>query len=212
MQTPINLDDPLEALIERESAGGDAAAWQAEALEYAFAVDTASHSFTGRDYHGRALDWYHLEVSRLQDSVASAATRQIVPTQLHVPGAPHPRWWRFEDGNAYFDAPSDPEPNVLSLLLPEFAYTDINNWFVMPLHARAGTVREITVLQAVDSFGAVTTLEAADQTTRAFRLFAVDTIEGVAAAQWSGEFLRAAQCRYRHCQQRRHRGHPLSTR
>lgn len=189
VQTPINLDDPLEALIERESANGDAPAWRAAALEYAFALDTASHSFTGRDYHGRALDWYHLEVTKRQDGAAAAVTRQIVPTQVHVPGAPHPRWWRFEDGNAYFDAPSDPEPNVLSLLLPEFAYLDVNNWFVMPLHARAGTVREITALQVVDSFGAVTTLSAADQTTRAFRLFAVDTIEGASAAQWGGEFL-----------------------
>jgi hypothetical protein len=190
MQTPVNLDDPLEALIERESANGDAPAWRAAALEYAFAVDTASHRFTGRDYHGRALDWYHLEVTMRQDPVAAAVvTRQIVPTQVHVPGAPHPRWWRFEDGNAYFDAPSDPEPNVLSLLLPEFAYLDINNWFVVPLHARAGTVREITALQVVDSFGVVTTLRAADQATRAFRLFAVDTIEGASAAQWGGEFL-----------------------
>jgi len=189
VQTPINLDDPLEALIEREHASGDAPAWQAVALEYAFAVDTASHHFTGRDYHGRALDWYYLEATTRRDVVAEAVTRQIVPTQVHVPGAPHPRWWRFEDGSAHFDTPSDPEPNVLSLLLPEFAYLDINNWFVMPLHARAGTVREITAVRVVDSFGVVTTLRAADQSTRDFRLFAVDTIEGAPAAHWGGEFL-----------------------
>lgn len=188
-QQPINLDDPLDALIERENEAGDAAAWKAEALEYGFGLDSASHSFTGRDYHGRALDWYSLEVTGVRTSAAEAATRQIVPTQLHVPGAPHPRWWRFEDGDAYFDNPNDPEPNVLSLLLPEFSYTDINNWYVMPLHARAGTVREITQMQAVDSFGAVTVLPAADQSAKAFRVFAIDPLEAAAAASWSGRFL-----------------------
>ncbi len=194
----VNLDDPLEEMIERETAQGDAPAWQAEALEYAFALTTSIASFAGRDYHGRALDWYNLEVQTIGAASAETASRQIVPTQLHIPGAPHPRWWRFEDGNAYFDAPSDPEPNVLSLLLPEFAYTDINNWYVMPLHASAGTVREITDLKVVDSFGAVTTLKPADQTAMSFRLFAVDAIEGGTAVDWSGRIPGAAQ----HCHRR----------
>src|SRR5262245_13038792 len=36
----VNIDFPLDETIERESAGGDAPAWQAEALEYAFEAET----------------------------------------------------------------------------------------------------------------------------------------------------------------------------
>ena len=41
-QRAVNLDDPLEALVERESASGDAPAWQSEALEYEFAAETTA--------------------------------------------------------------------------------------------------------------------------------------------------------------------------
>ena len=68
----------------------------------------------------------------------------MVPTQLTFRGAPHSRWWRFEEGDAYFDSPHDPEPNVLSMLLPEFFFIDINNWYLAPLLQTAGTIREIT--------------------------------------------------------------------
>jgi hypothetical protein len=186
---PVNTDDPLEEMIEREAASGDAPAWQAQALEYQFALETEAHVFEGRDYHGRALDWHHLELGKMNPSQAAIETRQIVPTKLHVPGAPHPRWWRFEDADSYFEGPGDPEPNALSLLLPEFAFTDLNNWYVMPLPGRAGSVREVTEFKVVDSFGVVTTLQPSAQITRSFRLFAVDTAEGQMGGTWGGQFL-----------------------
>jgi hypothetical protein len=72
------------------------------------------------DYDGHQLDWHDFEVSGIKQTAAAPAgpTRSIVPTALHVPGAPHPSWWRLEDADAFFDSPVDPEPNILSLLLP----------------------------------------------------------------------------------------------
>ena len=114
---PVDVDAPLEALIEAETAEGDAPAWRAETLEYSFSAETNSHRFVGNDYLGRALDWYSFDVAReAPDPQAVTAMRQMTPTQLYFPGCPHPRWWRFEDGNAYFDEPADPEPNALSML------------------------------------------------------------------------------------------------
>src|SRR5215831_9365775 len=59
----VNFDFPLEALIEQEDASGDAPAWQAEALDYAFTAETETHLLVGRDYVGRALDWYNFDVT-----------------------------------------------------------------------------------------------------------------------------------------------------
>jgi hypothetical protein len=186
----VNLDDPLEELIERESASGDAPAWQSEALEYAFGAETAAHRLSAHHYAGRALDWYNFDVAAAKQAVAPApVTRQMTPTQLYFPGAPSPRWWRFEDGDASFDEPTDPEPNALSMLLPEFFYADIANWYVLPVPMTAGGVREVVSVTAVDSFGIVADLPPVDQSSGQWRVFVLDGAEGTDAKALSGQFL-----------------------
>jgi hypothetical protein len=113
----------------------------------------------------------------------------MVPTQLYFPGAPNPRWWRFEDGEAYFDEPVDPEPNALSMLLPEFFYADINNWYVLPLPMTSGSMREVTSVRVVDSFGVVTSVSPVDQSTGSWRVFALDRAEDAGGRALDGRFL-----------------------
>ena len=171
----VNLDlhQPLEALVEAEADTGDAPNWRTEALEYGFDVTTPAHTLTAEAYGGRALDWHHFEVTERSSGRATPADpRQIVPTQLHFRGAPHPRWWRMEDGDAYFDSAEDVEPNVLSMILPEFFYTDINNWYIAPAPMPSGSVRQITKLTVTDSFGVTTEIEPAYG--KGWKLFAVD--------------------------------------
>jgi hypothetical protein len=189
-EVDVNLDDPLEAVIEREAKAGDAPAWRSEALEYAFAVEVDGLSLAARDYPGRALDWYNFEVAGGQLGAESERqTRQVTPTLLYFPGAPNPRWWRVEEGDAYFDEPVDPEPNVLSLLLPEFFYADINNWYTLPLTLRAGTLHEIVSITAADSFGVVTAIAPVAQAAGEWRLFALDEAPESNGAPLDGRFL-----------------------
>lgn len=186
----VNLDDPLEALVEREGAGGDAPAWRSEALEYEFAAEIGSLSLRASDYSGRALDWYNFDVDggRL-GAGGEPQSWQVIPTQLYFPGAPHARWWRLEDGDAYFDDPVDPEPNVLSLMLPEFFYTDINNWYVLPLGARAGTIHEVVSVTAADSFGVVTDIPPVAQRQGVWRVFGIDAAPGSPGRALDGRFM-----------------------
>jgi hypothetical protein len=156
---PLSLDAPLEFAVEREADDGDSPAWRAAALEYGFELGTAAHRLRAEEYVGPALDWYGVDlVATAPAEPTSAGTRRVVPTQLVVPGAPHPRWWRLEDADAYLDSPNDPEPNVLSVLLPELGYVDVNDWYIVPLGQRAGTLRQITELSVVDSFGVITVI------------------------------------------------------
>ncbi len=180
---------PLEALVEAEAAAGDAPAWRSEALEYGFEVLTDAQRLRASDYGGRMLDWHHFDLAKATTEAGiDDGARQFVPTQLHFRGAPHPRWWRMEEGEAYFDAAADPEPNVLSMLLPEFFFTDINNWYVVPAPMPSGAVREITALTVTDSFGVTTSLDAAGG--GGWRLFAVDG-PTTAAPGLEGRFLLA---------------------
>jgi hypothetical protein len=155
---PLAADTPLDFEVEREADDGTSAVWRSEALEYAFGARGGGTRLSSREYHGRNLDWYHFDIFE-RTAPAPAAPEvetRMVPTAMTFRGAPHPRWWRFEDGDAYFDSPQDPEPNVLSMLLPEFFFLDINNWYLAPLPQTAGTIRQIRQLNVVDSFGIVT--------------------------------------------------------
>ena len=158
VREPMSADTPLDFVVEREASDGSSPVWVSEALEYGFGAHGDGTELVAREYGGRNLDWYHFDVASRTEpaSPLESSETRMVPTQLTFRGAPHPRWWRFEDGAAYFDSPSDPEPNVLSTLLPEFFFIDINNWYLAPLVQRAGTIRTITSLRLVDSFGVTT--------------------------------------------------------
>jgi hypothetical protein len=186
----IPLDAPLDALVERESTNGDSPAWSSEALAYNFAVETAAHRLQARDYFGKGLDWYHFDlVSESAPAQPPATTeRRLVPAALQFRGMPHPKWWRFEDGDADFERPDDPEPNILATLLPEFVVIDSNNWYLVPLKQTAGTIRELTSVSMVDGFGVVTEIGPSDRAD--WQMFSLSVAPGAGAApQAAGSLL-----------------------
>jgi len=187
----LDCADPLEAIIEAE-VDGASPAWNAEALEYGFQLQALGHTFSAAEYDGRALDWWHFDFAGTAAATPPGPqTQRVAPTQLYFRGAPHPRWWRMEEGDAYFDSPEDPEPNALSMLLPEFFYTDIDNWYTVPMPVRAGTLREITDVTLVDSFGIATTVPpaAGNAGDDAWALFALDPVEASTAKALDGRYL-----------------------
>ena len=168
---------PLEPVVEAEEAdSGDAIAWRSEALEYEFGLQTTGHQLRASNYSGFQLDWYQFELEdRLNAGPVEDPVQNFVPTQMTFRGAPDPRWWRMEEGEAYFDKPTEAEPSVVSTLLPEFFYTDINNWYLIPAPMPSGSIREVTSLRVTDSFGVTTTLDPVDD--KDWRVFAVDPVK-----------------------------------
>ncbi|WP_299690044.1 hypothetical protein [uncultured Tateyamaria sp.] len=153
---------PLESLIEAERGGekgGRPRGWNTDTLSYDAHLTAGDLSFDIQGYDGRSLDWYDFRPDKLDDKAWSdvkMAETDSVPGMLGFPGAPEPRWWTIEDGAAYFDSAVDPEPNVLSMLLPEFFYADVRNWSLAPAPVQAGHVRRIDKVEVVDSFGVIT--------------------------------------------------------
>lgn len=153
---------PLESLFEAEVGGGQQGrppGWNTRTLSYDARMTAGDLSFDIEGYDGRSLDWYDFRALN-QDDTAWSDVKMVeidsVPGMLGFPGAPEPRWWTIEDGAAYFDSAVDPEPNVLSMLLPEFFYADIRNWSLAPAPVAAGHVRRIEKVEVVDSFGVIT--------------------------------------------------------
>lgn len=190
---PISLAEPPDMIVEAESPAGDAAGWRAEALEYRFNLATDNHELEATEYTGRGLDWWHFDLTKVATAATPETSERMVPTMLHFKGAPHPRWWRYEDGDAAFDAPVDPEPNVLSSLLHEFFYIDLDNWYVLPLPLKSGSLREITSVKVTDSFGVVIDIGPAQKETDGtaeWRLFCLSGLEANKKGQ-DGSFLLA---------------------
>jgi hypothetical protein len=182
----VSLDTPLDALVEGETASGVSPAWSSEALAYGFGLETASHRLQATDYFGKGLDWFHFDLASATapSSPLEVTERRVVPAALQFRGMPHPKWWRFEDGNADFERPDDPEPNILATLLPEFVVIDSNNWYLMPLKQTAGTIREITSVKVMDGFGVITEIGPSDRGS--WRLF---SLSGTARASNNGALL-----------------------
>lgn len=172
----VDRRQPLERFIEAEDS--DASAWRREALEYEFGLSTTGHQLQASEYSGFQLDWYQFDlVETFEDATPIDDDPQsFVPTQMTFRGAPDPRWWKIEDAGAYFDSPREAEPSILSTLLPEFFYTDINNWYMIPAPMPSGSVREIGSLKVTDSFGVTTTLKPIEDET--WRVFALDPAAG----------------------------------
>lgn len=161
---PLDPRLPLEAVVEPEpepGAGGEVrpAAWRPESLSYAFALFSGNARLEAAEYGGRWLDWHDFDLVDRQDKGGVLQETVMTPGQLQIPGAPEPRWWRIEAGAEYFDGAEDPEPNVLSLLLPEFFHTDVRNWYVLPAPMPAGHLRRMEAVEIVDSFGVVTRVD-----------------------------------------------------
>ncbi|SLN36707.1 hypothetical protein ROG8370_01518 [Roseovarius gaetbuli] len=175
----VDRRQPLERFVEAEdSEDSDASAWRREALEYEFGLSTTGHQLQASEYSGFQLDWYQFDlVETFEDATPIDDDPQtFVPTQMTFRGAPDPRWWKIEDAGAYFDSPREAEPSILSTLLPEFFYTDINKWYMIPAPMPTGSVREIGSLKVTDSFGVTTTLKPIED--KAWRVFALDPAAG----------------------------------
>lgn len=186
---PLSPQTPLNYAIEAEDEGGSSPSWRSEALEYTCSVQAGAVSATCQEYYGTNLDWYHFDLaSGIADdnTDGDTITVRVVPTGLAYQNMPHPRWWRFEEKDAFVYLTSDSEPNVLSMLLPEFLNADSNNWFIAPVEQPVGHFRRMDRVRVMDSFGVVTEIAPVSSLQNdqweVFTLDAANTGSGAASA------------------------------
>lgn len=141
-------------------------AWQPARLEYAVSVaarlsaqpqDTLTYS--AAEFGGGRLDWSGFDVDgrdRLDttgDQGAVAVSKTVIPSPVVVRGAPAARFWEVEDAKvAYGLVPVGPT-DLAHLMMIEYASTYGNDWYVVPLDLRIGTVTRVDSLVVTDTFG-----------------------------------------------------------
>ncbi|MGH7573761.1 MAG: hypothetical protein ACREM1_01335 [Longimicrobiales bacterium] len=148
---------------------GDPSPWNAERMEYAFALAGPSQDgervLVAREYAHGHLDWHAFD--QVPGAVLGAAgdaaareslVRTAIPSPVSYRGMPVSRWWEFEDGQVNFGAVDAGPTDLLRLLLLGFALDYGNDWFLLPVELPAGGIYRITSLVVTDSFGERTLL------------------------------------------------------
>jgi hypothetical protein len=176
-------------------SGVPGGAWLPERMEYAFAVSARGAGretvLAAREYLGGRLDWdaFVLRPEATLGASAGAAARSSrpTPTPVRYRGMPSPRLWEFEDARvnlAAVEVKPDAPGRLAQLLLLEFALVYGNDWFVVPLETRVGSISRIASLVVTDTFGEQTRVEhvgRVDGPGAPWRMFAL-TVEGGAPA------------------------------
>ncbi|HEV7808473.1 MAG TPA: hypothetical protein VGO80_21885 [Solirubrobacteraceae bacterium] len=147
---------------------GEASAWQADRMEYGFALTAAltdaDLTLVAAEHASGELDWPAFD-ARLtaragapSGPAASVQERRLLPTRLAYPGMPAPRFWEFEDARVDFGGLEANPEDLARLLLVEFALVYGNDWFLVPLELPVATVCRVLSLVVADSFGVGTVI------------------------------------------------------
>lgn len=138
------------------------AAWRPRHLEYAAELEVSrsgrAAALGAPEYRGGHLDWFHFDaVAPGAHAVASEApalqVNSFVPTSIQFEGMPNTRHWAFEEGATNFGDIRPDTTDLAKLLLVEFGLTFANDWFLLPLELRVGSLTEIHALVVDNVFG-----------------------------------------------------------
>jgi hypothetical protein len=138
--------------------------WVRERLEYRFAVAAAPSGgevvLAAPEYRGTALDWHDFDVDATTGVTLGAPAAPPANTVLDVlaapvvfSGMPSERFWEMEDAVVSLPSVQAAPEDLGRLALLEFAAAFGNDWFLVPLPVRFGTLSEIVSLVVTDTFG-----------------------------------------------------------
>jgi hypothetical protein len=150
--------------------GTAAASWSSNRLEHSFLLGTRlgtdDVTVAAPEYPGGTLDWYDLRLATggataPNDGRTQPITRTGMPSPVRYPGMPTDRWWQFEDAPVSFAGAETGPSDLGRLLVLEFATLYSNDWFVVPVDLRAGTVARVRSLVVTDTFNVQTLVDPA---------------------------------------------------
>ncbi|MCP5028817.1 MAG: hypothetical protein GY929_21300 [Actinomycetia bacterium] len=139
--------------------------WDETRLEYRASVAAMTSDgekvFAAREHHGGHLDWYHFDL--VEDDTHDLTKQDLdpdasgsilaIPTPAGYVGQPASRWWEFEDGRVHLGDLQAGATDFGRLAVAEFAMAYADDWFVVPVRVKTGTISRVSKLRVVDSFG-----------------------------------------------------------
>lgn len=144
--------------------------WNPARQEYAFAVGADVPEgpvvLAADEYRDGRLDWHSFRATgkpALGASNGSLPANVVIPPMLPVPvrypGMPADRFWEFEDSRVNLAELKAGRTDLVQILLTEFALAYGNDWFLIPLALRTGSLFRISRFVVRDTFGVETEVQ-----------------------------------------------------
>lgn len=141
--------------------------WDPDALAYqaAFPCGGAELAVGGVDggpagrwggHDGGDVDWWSVDATAAPEPPTSANLHQAQtrwPERFRWPGSPAARWWQIEDHTVDLGGLPPDRAHFATTLLLDMLCGHADDWFVVPLGARAGHVLGVERVTITDSFG-----------------------------------------------------------
>ena len=149
---------------------GNAASWQRDRMEYAFAMsgklsDGEVALVAGEHFDG-ATDWHSFAIDPTLSLQAQGGGQTqsftFLPTPVAFPGMPKPRFWELEDGHVNLPRLGRERADPASALFVDFALRFGNDWFSVPLPLPPGSISRVRTMLVTDTFGAQVSVQHAD--------------------------------------------------
>jgi hypothetical protein len=127
--------------------------WDSEQLVYEAEFRTDIGALHIPRHAGGEVDWHSADIREPAPLPGQADVVRAVPTPLHYPGSPDPRWWTIEDANVDIGGFPPDRSQFPTLLLIDLICSHSNDWFLFPMPAQVGQVVTIEKVTVTDSFG-----------------------------------------------------------
>lgn len=140
-----------KAIYESDGIG----AWKTESLNYNFSLQdqTSGLVLSAQEYSNGNLDWYDFDIKQMPLNKGVPVKNTFIPASVTYPGMPKARWWEMEESTVNFGKINVTKPDLLSLLLIDFALIYGNDWLIIPYPMEVNKVCEIKGILVTDVFG-----------------------------------------------------------
>jgi hypothetical protein len=150
---PYDTEKPVEWYVENEINGQKPVDWDERKLEYTCDLECSGAKLHMDEYYSGDLDWYDFILEGDPNFTGKPVNKiNVIPTNAMYRGMPSIRYWAFEDGNVNFKSVIRDDENVLSTMLNIFSQLFGEDWYMVPLEQKTGTLRKILALNIKDNF------------------------------------------------------------
>ena len=131
--------------------------WNGEKLGYEGRLNGDGTCFGMEDYHSGQLGWYSFDIERSRFSWGTPTQCKkysFLPTPATFAAAPSRLLWEFEDQKVQMGNWSNEDVSQLaSALVMQYAMMYGNDWMVIPIESKIGTLLRIPYITVRDTFG-----------------------------------------------------------